>query len=113
MGDIVDVQKAQRRASMGISLRHSGHFLVVGSIGGCLRARETSALTGVTTKKYTAAATSRKARAALMKSPYRKVLLLTVKLSAEKSGFPTSAAINGVRRSLTKAMTNVAKAAPI
>ncbi len=48
----LDVQKAQRRASMGISLRHSGHFFVVGSAGaGALRIRETSALTGVTTKK--------------------------------------------------------------
>src|SRR4029077_14121845 len=46
------VQCAQRRASMGISLRHSGHFLVVGSGGFsplCMRA--TSAFTGVTTKK--------------------------------------------------------------
>ena len=45
-------QCAQRRASMGISLRHSGHFLVVGSTGaGALRIRATSRLTGVTTKK--------------------------------------------------------------
>ena len=45
-------QWAQRRASMGISLRHSVHFFVVGSAGaGSLRMRATSALTGVTTKK--------------------------------------------------------------
>ena len=45
-------QCAHRRASIGISLRHSGHFFVVGSAGaGALRMRETSALTGVTTKK--------------------------------------------------------------
>jgi hypothetical protein len=45
-------QWLQRRASMGISLRHSGHFLVVGSAGtGALRMRDTRAFTGVTTKK--------------------------------------------------------------
>jgi hypothetical protein len=45
-------QKAQRLASRGISLRHSGHFLVVGSAGaGALRMRATRALSGVTTKK--------------------------------------------------------------
>src|SRR5208282_1945900 len=54
-------QCEQRRASIGISLRHSGHFFVVGSAGaGSLRVRAISALIGVTTKKYTAAATSRK-----------------------------------------------------
>src|SRR5580693_7901988 len=63
-------QKAQRRASMGISLRHSGHFFVVGSAGaGSLRMRATRALMGVTTKKYTAAATSRNEITALMNSP--------------------------------------------
>ena len=46
------VQWAQRRASMGISLRHSGHFFVVGSGGFSPRfMRATSALTGSTTKK--------------------------------------------------------------
>src|SRR5579863_8075265 len=46
------VQCMQRRASMGISLRHSGHFLVVGSGGRSPRfIRATSAFTGVTTKK--------------------------------------------------------------
>jgi hypothetical protein len=44
-------QKAQRRAARGISLRHSGHFFVVGSAGGSLRERAIKALTGVTTKK--------------------------------------------------------------
>ena len=46
------VQNAQRRASIGISLRHSLHFLVVGSAGtGALRIRATRALMGVTMKK--------------------------------------------------------------
>ena len=45
-------QWAQRRASMGISLMHSGHFLVVGSAGaGAFRIRYTKAFTGTTTKK--------------------------------------------------------------
>src|ERR1700676_3417859 len=45
-------QWLQRRASIGISLRHSGHFLVVGSAGtGSLRVRAIRALIGVTTKK--------------------------------------------------------------
>src|SRR6266576_1794176 len=65
-----EVQWAQRRASIGTSILHSGHFLVVGSAGaGALRMRETRALMGVTTKKYTATATSRNDTAALMKSP--------------------------------------------
>ena len=46
------VQCAQRRASMGISLKHSGHFLVVGSGGLSPRfMRATSVFTGKTTKK--------------------------------------------------------------
>jgi hypothetical protein len=88
-------QCEQRRASSGISLKHSGHFFVVGSAGTsdlCIRARR--ALTGSTTKKYTAAATSRNETNAFMKSPKAKMLPLIVKLIAEKSGLPTIAAIN-------------------
>src|ERR1700692_2950808 len=40
-------------------------------------------------------------------------LPLTVNLMAEKSGFPAIAAISGVSRSLVKADTTEAKAAPI
>ena len=40
---------------MGTSLRQNGHFMVVGSAGGSLRARVISILTGFTTKKNTAA----------------------------------------------------------
>jgi hypothetical protein len=50
------VQKAQRLAPSGISLRHSGHLRVVGSGGGSLRIRDWNALYGTTTKKNTAAA---------------------------------------------------------
>jgi hypothetical protein len=43
------VQNEQRRASMGISLRHSGHLRVLGSGVRPLRMREVSALAGLTT----------------------------------------------------------------
>ena len=46
------VQNAQRRAAMGTSLRHSGHFFVVGSAGASpLRRRSITAFIGSTTKK--------------------------------------------------------------
>ena len=93
------MQNAHRRASIGISLRHSGHFFVVGSAGGSLRARCISAFTGLTTKKKTATAIATKAITALMKSPYLNVLLWMVNVSAEKSGLPMIAAMIGVMRS--------------
>ena len=43
-------QAAHLRAANGISLKHSGHFLVVGSAGGALRERAMSAFIGTTTK---------------------------------------------------------------
>jgi hypothetical protein len=47
-----DVQKAHRRAAMGMSLRHSGHFFVVGSgAASPRRIRAKSLLTGRTIKK--------------------------------------------------------------
>src|SRR6478672_4151358 len=99
---------------MGISLRHSGHFLVVGSAGAsALRMRAIKALIGVITKKYTAAATSRNDTRALMKSPTGNGVPLIVKLIVEKSGLPTMAAMSGVRRSLVKAVTTEPKAAPM
>ena len=61
--------------------------------------RAIKALIGVTTKKYTAAATSTNATAALMKSPTGNGVPLMVKLIEEKSGLPTMAAISGVSRS--------------
>jgi hypothetical protein len=47
----VAVQNAHLLACIGISLMHSGHFLVVGSAGGCRRMRPTRALMGKTTAK--------------------------------------------------------------
>src|SRR6266576_6091352 len=108
-------QCAQRLASIGISLRHSGHFLVVtGGVGSSLCMRARRALTGVTTKKYTAAATSRKEMVWLMKSPTLNTLPRILKLRVAKSPvLPTIAPIRGVSRSLVNAETTVAKAAPI
>jgi hypothetical protein len=89
---------------MGISLRNSGHLRVVASAGaGSLLARETSAFTGSTTKKYTATAMMRNDSKALLKLPKRNLLLLISNVRAEKSGSPAIAATSGVRRSLTKA----------
>jgi len=45
---------------------------------------------------------TRDAISTLMKSPYRNLLLLTVKYRPEKSGLPKSAAMIGVIRSLTR-----------
>ena len=50
--ETTEAQKAQRRAAMGISLRHSGHFLLVGSDGIALRAaRAFQAFIGAIIKK--------------------------------------------------------------
>ena len=66
------MQKAHRRAATGISLRHSGHFFVVGSGGASPRFRRAvSAFTGTMTRKYTAAEMSRNETTALTKSPIR------------------------------------------
>src|SRR5262249_51138658 len=107
-------QKAHRRAAMGIALRHSGHSLVVGSGGASpRRMRVMSAFIGRTTKKYTAAAIKRNETIALTKSPSRNLLPLISNWITEKSGFPTSAAINGVIKSLTRAVTTAPKAPPM
>ena len=58
-------------------------------------------------------ATSRNATSAFRKSPIRKALPLTVNTIAEKSGWATTAAMSGVSRSFTNALTTVPNAAPI
>src|ERR1700674_3520869 len=50
---------------------------------------------------------------ALMKSPIRNVLWLTVNAMAEKSGLPKIAAMSGVIRSLTTAVTTAPNAPPM
>src|SRR5690242_13947890 len=87
--DRVAVQKAQRRAAMGISLRHSGHFFVVGSGGASpLFRRAVQAFIGATINRYTAIAIITKEISALRKAPYMILLLLMVTLRLEKSGLP-------------------------
>ncbi len=66
---ICAVQNAHRRASRGISLRHSGHCRVVSSTGGSVFRRAISAFTGRTTTKKTVAAIVTNAISALTKSP--------------------------------------------
>ena len=63
------VQKAQRRASLGISLRHSGHLRVVGSAGGSRRDYWMSQFIGFTTKKKITAAKMRNEISTVMKLP--------------------------------------------
>jgi hypothetical protein len=107
-------QKAHRLAAIGMALRHSGHSFVVGSGGASpRRTRAISAFMGRTTKKYTAAAISRNETSALMKSPSKNLLPLTSNCIAEKSGLPTMAAISGVIRSFTRAVTMAPNAAPM
>ena len=68
------MQNAQRRAAVGMLLRHSGHSRVSGSAAGSVLRRAMSAFTGRTTKKKTAAAMRTNAITALMNEPYRNVL---------------------------------------
>jgi hypothetical protein len=85
-----EVQKAQRRAATGTSLRHSGHFLVVGSEATSpRRIRAGIVFIGSTMKKYTAAAVAIRMNetSALIKSSIGNSLPLTVNSIAEKSGF--------------------------
>ncbi len=63
------MQKADLLAWIGNSLAHSGHRLVVGSAGGCLRARATKVLIADTTAKQTAATIITKDALPLTKSP--------------------------------------------
>ncbi len=107
------VQKAHRLALSGMLLRQNGHSRVVTATGVSVFARLISTLTGRTTKKKTTAAIIRNDATALMKSPIKKRLRLIVKAIEEKSGLPPIAAINGVIRSLTRAVTTAPKAAPI
>jgi hypothetical protein len=109
-----DVQKAHRRAAIGISLRHSGHFLDTGSAEAVSREFRTfQAFMGATIKKYTAAAISRKLIKALRKVPYVMLAPWMVRVSAEKSGFPKIAAISGVMMLVTKEVTTAPNAAPM
>src|SRR5579864_6461059 len=75
--------------------------------------RATRRFTGVTTKKYTAAAINRNETTVLIKSPTGNTVVPICGLIEEKSGLPTRAPISGVSRSLVKAVTTPPNAAPI
>src|SRR5579862_7494984 len=108
-----DVQKAQRFAAIGILLRHSGQFFSVGSAGfSPRRNRAMIVFTGNTTNTYTAVAIKRNETSAFKKSPTMNLLPFIVKLISEKSGLPTRAAMSGVIKSFTSAVTTAPKAAP-
>jgi hypothetical protein len=107
------VQNAQREAAIGMSLMHSGHARVFTSTAGAGWKRAISAFTGLMTKKNTTAAMIRNAIRTLRNSPYRNSLPLMVNVSPEKSGCPPIAAMSGVTRDLTSAVTTAPKAVPI
>lgn len=107
-----DVQCEHLLAASGISLMHSEHFLVVGSRGASFLDRAINMFIGFTTKKNTAEATSKNDMRALIKWPYMNLLSFIVNDSPPKSGTLAIAAISGVSRSVTSAVTMVPKAAP-
>src|SRR3989339_1266080 len=112
---MTSVQCEQRLASIGTSLRHSVHFLVVGSAGSSFleRERAISKFIGLTTKKKTEPDTSKKEMRLFIKCPYKKLLPLIVNTRPLKSGVLAIAPISGVRISATRDETIVPKAAPM
>ena len=80
------VQNAHRLAGTGISLRHSGHLRVCSSTGVSTFLRAISALTGLTTKKNTAAAMMMNESTALRKCPYANFEPLIVNESVGEVG---------------------------
>src|SRR3989344_9704893 len=106
------VQCEQRFAPIGISLKHSAHFLVVGSAGGPLRDLPTRMFIGFTTKKKIVEAMSRNEMMALKKCPYLNSPPLNVKERPPISGTRATAEMNGVTKSATSALTMALNAAP-
>lgn len=105
-------QYAHLFASLGISLRHSLHFLVFESNGGSFLALEINKFIGLITKKKIEADIKTKDNKELIKLPYINLLSLILKYKPEKSGVLAIAAIKGVIKSVTKEDTIVPKAAP-
>ena len=85
----------------------------VGSGGGSLRARAISTFIGLMIMKKITAATVTKLISLLMKSPYLNTLPLISNVRALKSGLPKIAAISGVTRSSTTAVTTAVNARPM
>src|ERR671920_1239429 len=79
------VQFGHRLASGEIGLKHSGQIAGSPSAAGGLTLAM-SAFIGLMTRKKMTRAMIRKAMRELMNAPYRNSLLLTVNVSAEKSG---------------------------
>jgi len=77
------------------------------------RKRRSSALTGLTTKKKTAAAIATNWITAVMNAPYRNTAPLIVNVRPLKSGFPKIIAMIGITRSFTSELTTAANAIPI
>ena len=102
----------QRFDERGISLIHSGHFLVVGSAGASWRDRITRIFIGLTIKKNTVPAIRTNEMTAFIKCPYMNLLSLIMKARFPKSGTWATAAIKGVMMSATRALTTVPNAAP-
>ncbi len=71
-----------------------------------------SAVRGTTTAKKTIVATMRNDRRALRNEPYLNVERCTWNVRSAKSGLPKMAAIKGVIRSATNAVTVAVKATP-
>lgn len=107
------MQYAHLFASIGISDRHSLHFLFVGSTGDSFLDRAMSIFIGLTIKKNIADATKRKEIKALIKCPYLNSDSLIVNERELKSGSFAMADTSGVSKSDTKADTTVPKAAPM
>jgi len=107
------VQNAHFLASLGITLRHSGHFFVVGSVDLGPLERTVNLLIGNTTKKYIVTEIIKKDIIVFRKSPIKNLLLFIVKLNEEKFGLPPKDPISGVIKSLTSAVTIELNATPI
>ncbi len=111
---MADVQKAQRRAAIGTVLKHSGQAFVVGSGGACpLRTRAIKYLAEGQQRNRLLPISRANEITAFANSPMRNLLPLTVKKIFEKSGFPTAAAMIGVIKSLTSAVTTAPNAVPM
>src|SRR5215217_3189305 len=112
-GSTSEVQNLQRDAAREMVSRQAGHLRSVGSGGGSLRARAIITFIGLMIRKKMTAATVAKLISLLMKSPYLNTLPLIWKVRALKSGLPKIAAIRGVTRSSTTAVTTAVNARPM
>src|ERR1700688_1240230 len=111
-GSTAAVHAEQRRAALGMIVRHSGQARVFDSPGLAERVRACSRLYGTTKKKYTPAAMSTNAITAVRNEPYLILLPLRVSTSASKFGLPKGMAMTGLMISSTSAVTTAPNAPP-